>query len=396
MEELLLTSNTLINKVDNTLVRNAPHGINYQWRLNGLVGARGTGKTTRMLQELKMLQSKGHRVLYASLDDFYFATHSPVELARQFAADGGEYLYFDEVHKFADWGMHIKNIYDTEDRLHVLFSGSSVLQINSSGGDLSRRALMYTMPGLSFREYLLLKHKISLPVYTLEDIVNKHTEIAGEILAQIRPLQYFGQYLEQGYYPFFLEKNRNYVQSLSQIVKYILEVDLSTISGYQGGQLHKLMKILLTVAQNPPFDFNATRVAQAVGLNRNTLLHYLYYLKQAGLITHLNYPNTSISNLTKPDKMLLHNPSLYHCLGQGERQVGSVRESFWVSQVAYQNEIFLHSEADFQVQDLVFEIGGRNKKVKPGKKAVTIYTIKDGIEMGAGNTIPLYLFGFLY
>jgi hypothetical protein len=343
-----------------------------------------------------MLQSKGHRVLYASLDDFYFANHSPVELARQFAADGGEYLYFDEVHKFADWGMHIKNIYDTEDRLHVLFSGSSVLQINSSGGDLSRRALMYTMPGLSFREYLLLKHKISLPIYSLEDIVKKHREIAGEIMTQIRPLQYFAEYLEQGYYPFFLEKNRNYRQSVSQIVKYILEVDLSTISGYQGGQLHKLMNILLTIAQNPPFDFNATRVAQAVGLNRNTLLHYLYYLKQAGLITHLNYPNTSISNLTKPDKMLLHNPSLYHCLGQGQRQVGSVRESFWVSQLAYQNEIFLNSEADFQVQDLVFEIGGRNKKVKQAKKAATVYVVKDDIEMGADNTIPLYLFGFLY
>ncbi|MDP2175288.1 MAG: AAA family ATPase [Bacteroidota bacterium] len=393
MEELFSKSNALISGVQTKMIRNAPQGINYQWRLNGLLGSRGTGKTTRMLQELKMLQGKGHKVLYVTLDDFYFAKKTPVDLANEFTAIGGEYLYFDEVHKLPNWSIFLKNIYDFEPRINVLFSGSSLIQIDHKGADLSRRALMYKMPGLSFREYLFLKHQIHFEPLSLETIAKNHREISSEILQKCRPIQYFKEYLKTGYYPFFLEKNRNYQVSLSQIIKYILEVDFNTITGYQGGQYYKLMDILLTVAQNPPFDFNVTRVAQSVGINRNTLVNYLHYLNKSELITHINYPQTSMSNLTKPDKMLLSNPNLYDTLVGAKTDIGSLRESFFVNQIKFENEIFLDKDVDYKTGDYRFEIGGKNKKVIKGEN---IFTVKDDIEIGAENTIPLYLFGFLY
>jgi len=397
MERLFVKSNALIGKVDVNFVRNTLVDIDFNCRLNGLIGARGTGKTTRMLQELKLLQQKGHKVLYVTMDDFYFAQKTPSYLATEFAASGGEYLYFDEVHKHPNWSVFIKNIYDFEDRLKVVFSGSSIIQMSQQQADLSRRALMYTMPGLSYREFLYLKYKIAFPIYELNDLVEGHLKIAAEIMAILPPLQYFKEYLRFGFYPFFLEKNRDYQLSLTQIIKYVLEVDFNTIVGYQGGQYYKLLDILLTIAQKPPFDFNATKVAQSVGINRNTLVNYLHYLHKADLIRHVNYPQTSLSNLTKPDKMLLSNPNQYYSLVGDDANLGSVRESFFASQLGFKHDVFLHPDTDFAVGCHIFETGGRNKRRnKKQQKIDGLIIVKDDIEIGAENMIPLYLFGFLY
>lgn len=397
MEALINKSNRLIQSANIELERNVPLKIDFDWRLNGIVGSRGTGKTTKMLQHLKRMKLNGHKVLYVTLDDFYFAQNTPYQLALDFAQNGGQYLCFDEVHKLPNWSTFIKNIYDSETRLNIVFSGSSLLKIDQHNADLSRRALMYDMPGLSFREFLLLKYKLNFEAFTLTDLLKNHETIATELCTKITPLSYFKEYLTHGYYPFTLEKNRNYAMTLTQIIKYVLEVDFNTIEGYQGGQYYKLMNLLLTISQNPPFDLNISKVAAKIGINRNTLVNYLHYLNKANLTAHVNFPQTSMSNLTKPNKILLNDPNLYYTLTPENTDIGNVRESFFVNQLRYQHEVFLHPEADYQTAKFIFEIGGKNKKKNMAQKQLNkLYTVKDDIELGHDKTIPLYLFGFLY
>lgn len=397
MEEVFNKSNRLIQAVNLEQERNVPALLDFDWRLNGLVGLRGTGKTTKLLQQLKRLKSKGHKVLYVTLDDFYFAKNTPYELAIDFANNGGEYLFFDEVHKLPNWSTFIKNIYDTEDRLKITFSGSSLLQIKQDNADLSRRALMYTMPGLSFREFLQLKYKLDFEKISIADLLKNHAEIALHICSKTTPILYFKEYLKQGCYPFTLERNRNYAMTLTQVIKYVLEVDFNTIEGYQGGQYYKLLNLLLTIGQNPPFDVNIKKIAEKIGLNRNTLVNYLHYLHKSQLTCNVNFPQTSMSNLTKPNKILLNDPNMYYTLNANQADIGNVRESFFVNQLRYEHDVFLHPEADYQVEEFVFEIGGKSKKKNSKQqKLENCYTVKDDIENGSDKTIPLYLFGFLY
>ncbi|MEM8524193.1 MAG: AAA family ATPase [Bacteroidota bacterium] len=379
--------------------RKIPAAINWEWRLNAVIGARGTGKTTLLLQRAKHLQAT-KEVLYVSLDDLYFTENKLVELVDEFQQLGGQYLFVDEVHKYPNWARELKNIYDSFPELIVTFSGSSILEIFKQDVDLSRRALLYELPGLSFREYLEFSLGIVFPTVSLSDLVNNHRTIAPTIIEQIKPLKHFKAYLQSGYYPFFLEKERDYQLTLEQIVQLIVESDLRFMDGFDPAYSRKMLQLLRIIASSAPFKPNISKLSERVGITRVTLLNYLNYLHKARLTASFHLPEKSISTLQKPDKIFLHNPNLYYVLNPTQVDIGSVRETFFQSQLQVPFDLYLHSKADFLVeyqgQQLIFEIGGKHKKTTQIRNLDNAYLALDDLEIGFGKQIPLWLFGFLY
>lgn len=397
MEKLIEKSDLLIAGAKFAHQRKVQGEINPEWKMNGIYGARGVGKTTLLLQNLKDLKKKGKEVLYARLDDFYFINNRVYDLADGFRKNGGGYLYLDEVHKYPGWSRELKNIYDSLPSLKVVFSGSSIIELSKNEGDLSRRAMMYPMPGLSFREYLLLSGTADMPVYPLEEILARHNDIASEISIEIPVLKYFKQYLKSGYYPFFLEKNRDYFLTLEQIIRTVLEVDLKHIEEFDSSKSKQILILLKIVASSSPFIPNISKISEKTGLHRQTVLLYLHYLGKAGLIKQLNYPNKYISRLQKPDKLLLENPNLFYALNPGMVNIGSLRETFALNQLSVKHEITLHKQADFLIDNkYIAEIGGKNKGIAQIKDLDNAFIFVDDVEVGHKNKIPLWLLGFLY
>ncbi len=400
MRDLFHKSDRLLALVPMKLQRKIPGNIDWKWRLNAVVGARGTGKTTLLLQRARALKKDNENVLYVTLDDLYFTEHTLLETATRFSQQGGIYLFVDEVHKYPGWAREIKNIYDTLTALIVAFSGSSILEIFRQNVDLSRRALLYELPGLSFREFLFLAEIHEFPSISLSDLLSSHRDIADQILKQIKPLKYFSTYLQSGYYPFFIEAHRDYNLTLEQIINNVVEVDMLYMKGYDPTYSRKLLQLLRVIASSPPFKPNITKLSERIGINRNTLINYLGFLDKAKLISQRHLVEKSISIMQKPDKIFLNNPNLYYTLNPYQVSVGSVRETFFQNQMEVPADIFLHPKYDFTVelngQKLVFEIGGRNKKRTSPKAMPDLYYVLDDIETGFENTIPLWLFGFLY
>ncbi len=397
MEELIEKSDMLIADAKFKHQRKVRGDINPEWKMNGIYGARGVGKTTLLLQNLKTLKKKGKEVLFVRLDDFYFIDNKLYYLADEFRKNGGEYLYLDEVHKYPGWSRELKNIYDSLPSLKIVFSGSSIIELSKDEGDLSRRALMYSMPGLSFREYLLLSGIADLPVYTLEEILATHNDIAPEISVKIPILKYFKQYLKAGFYPFFLEKNRNYFLTLEQIIRTVLEVDFKHIEEFDSSKSKQILILLKIIASSSPFIPNISKISKKTGLHRQTVLLYLHYLEKAGLAKQLNYPNKSISRLQKPDKLFLDNSNLFFALNPEMINVGSLRETFAANQLSVKHEVAMHGKADFLVDDkLIIEIGGKNKSNAQIRGLDNAFLFVDDIEVGYKNKIPLWLLGFLY
>jgi hypothetical protein len=396
MENLIQNSQWLISKTSLDLVRGVPLKINWEWRLNGITGARGCGKTTRLLQQARIWQQQGLKVLYITLDDFYFSTHRLFDVASTFSKTGGQYLLVDEVHKYEGWSKELKNIYDLLPDLKVTFTGSSIIQITEQDADLSRRALMYQLPGLSFREYLQLAHGIKVSPVELNDLLNKHENWTTEIIQQFRPLAFWNLYLTRGYFPLLAEKDRDYLLTVLQLLKYIIEVDFPYINGYQAGYSQKIQAIMRIISQAPPFIPNISKLAEQVGITRNTMVNYLHYMDKALLTKNLFYPGHSISHLQKPDKVLLSNPNLYYALAEEKADKGSLRESAFVSMLSHIYDVHLHVSADFSIGDYCFEIGGRKKGKQQIEGMQNAFVIKDDIETGMGNIIPLWAFGFLY
>lgn len=396
MDHLFRNSQWLIARASDAMVRNMPEKINWEWRLNGITGARGSGKTTRMLQQAKQWQLQGAKVLYISLDDFYFSTQRPYDVAAAFSTMGGQYLLMDEVHKYEGWSTELKNIYDFLPELRVTFIGSSVIQLALQNADLSRRALLYHMPGLFFREYLWLGHQIKIPSVGLADLLQHHQEWTLHVVQQIRPLAYWPTYLTKGYYPFCTESNRDYMLTILQLLKYVIDVDFQYIDGYQAGYGKKIRALVRIIVQAPPFTPNVTQLAADVGNNRNTMVNYLHYMKQALLTHNLFYSGQSGSYLQKPDKILLSNPNLYHALVEELADKGSLRESAFVSMLYPGHPLVLHPKADFATDSYVFEVGGRKKGKKQIESVPDAFVVKDDVELGVGNIVPLWAFGFLY
>ena len=397
MEKLLEKSNKSIQSVHYSYQRNVPGKINWEWRMNGLIGARGTGKTTLLLQKLQQFKKDGHEVLCVRLDDLYFVDHRITDLADAFRKNGGEYLYFDEVHKYPGWARELKNIYDSIPELKLVFSGSSIIELTKQDADLSRRALMYEMTGLSFREYLLMAGIISLPVYSFPEIISDHVNIASFIVSQIPVLKHFSSYLKNGFYPFFLEPERDYFTTLEQIIRTVMESDLRVIENFDIAQSRKMLTLLKVIAASVPFKPNISKISQKTDLHRQTVLLYLQYLEKARMIRLVNQPERYISRLQKPDKIFLDNPNLLYALNPGIVNTGSLRETFALNQLNAKHAVFLHERADFLVDDkFVIEIGGKNKDNRQIRDFENSYIFPDDIETGHHNKIPLWLLGFLY
>ena len=397
MEKLIEKSNKSIQSVQYPYQRDVIGKINWDWRMNGIIGSRGTGKTTLLLQKLQQFRTEAHEVLYVRLDDLYFVDHRIYDLADSFRKNGGEYLYLDEVHKYPGWARELKNIYDDLPELKLVFSGSSIIELTKQEADLSRRALTYELTGLSFREYLLMANIISLPGYQLKDIFRDHLEIASGIVRQIPVLKHFSSYLKSGFYPYFLETERDYFTTLEQIIATVLETDLRFIENFDIAQTRKMLTLLKVIAASVPFKPNISKISQKTDLHRQTVLLYFQYLEKARMIKLINQPERYISRLQKPDKIFLDNPNLYYALNPERVNAGSLRETFALNQISVNHEVFLHESADFLVDnEFVIEIGGKNKDTKQVRGVDGSFIFQDNIELGHNNRIPLWLLGFLY
>jgi len=395
MDELVNISKKRIEGVSVKFSRFLKDKIDVRQRLIGIKGARGTGKTTLLLQLLKELPE--NKVLFASLDDLWFSTNTLVSLAEKFARTGGKYLYLDEVHKYANWSQELKNIYDAYPDLHVIFTSSSALDINKGKYDLSRRALIFELQGLSFREFLELKHDIIVKPVPLENILfDSHVEIT-KILKKVKPYEFFGEYLSSGYYPYFTEGTGYYHQRLKETINLVIESDLPAIFRIDYGSIIKIKKLLALISEIVPYIPNIKKLSVQIGTTRDSLLKYLQLLHNAHIVRWLSSDAFGINFLNKPEKLYLENTNILYALNKSKVNTGTIRETFFLNQLSMQHLITYPKSADFLVDNkYTFEIGGRNK----GKKQITgienSYIVKDDIEYGYGNIIPLWLFGFIY
>lgn len=389
-----------LNYLSTDFQRSLMHQVNWDARLIGIKGARGTGKTTLLLQRIKEYHRDDlKKVLYVSLDDIWFSEHRLVDLVDTFVKQGGRFLFLDEVHKYPNWSVEIKNIYDDYPELQVVFTGSSLLEILNARADLSRRAIVYSLPGLSFREYLHFTQGLKYPMLSLDQLRTEHEERAAEISSSLPPLAHFGTYLEAGYYPYFKEIPGLYAQRLSEVINLILEVELPLLRSVDIAFVNKLKQVLLIIAESAPFKPNISAISTKIGINRQTLLSYLHHLKEAGLIRNIYRDSKGISRLQKPDKIYLDNTNIAYVIKPQRPDIGTLRETFFANQLAYQHELSYPDRGDFLVDhQYYFEVGGPNKST--GQLAglppdITYFAI-DQIELGFENKIPLWLFGFLY
>jgi hypothetical protein len=397
MEELLRKSNLQVQEQSLKWERFLSVKIDWSDRLIGIFGARGTGKTTLLLQHLKKSYGIGKDALYVSLDDIYFTSHSLMDVAETFRQRGGKAIYLDEVHKYPSWAREIKNLYDVYKDVKIIFTGSSVIDLLKQHVDLSRRAVLYKLPGLSYREFLQFTGIINLDPIPLKSIFSQHLEIASDLTSNFRPLQFFENYLKNGYYPFFEENIRTYPIRVEQMIRLILEVDLQFLGGFDPHNSRKIHQLLYILSGNVPFKPNISKLSDRIGIYRNTLTQYIHYLEKARLINSLSAAGKSISILQKPDKIYLENPNLYHILSD-HADKGSLREAFFFNQVRNAGHaVTVPKKGDFVVDEkYIFEVGGRNKNARQISGSENAYIAADEIETGAYNRIPLWLFGLLY
>ena len=379
------------------IVREFVGSIDWDNRLIGIKGSRGVGKTTLILQYIKLHYKELSKVLYVSLDNLYFMQNTLYGLADDFHKQGGEFLAIDEVHKYENWAIEIKNIYDDMPNLKIVFTGSSLLHLHQAKADLSRRAVMYSMPGLSFREYLMFELKEDFATYTLAEIIHNHTAIALEISSKIKPLEYYNDYLNHGYYPFYLENKKSYAQKLSEIVLTILEVDIVQFANIQTSNLGYLKKLLAIISNSVPFKPNMNSLSQRTGISLNTMKLYLKLLHDAELLQLLYVEGKGINSLNKPEKIYLGNTNLVYSQGGIHPNIGNIRETFFFNQLSTKYKVEASKQADFLVDEIyTFEVGGKNKATSQITGLSNAFIVKDNLEIGAGNSIPLWLFGFLY
>lgn len=373
--------------------------LNIDWndRLIGLTGARGVGKTTFLLTHIKEQLNSSPLALYASLDDFYFSDATLLQLADEWVKKGGTHLFLDEIHKYPNWSQELKNIYDRYKKLKVVFTGSSVLHIQSGNADLSRRAVVYNMEGLSFREFLNIEAGTAFEKITIEDITQQHEAICKAVVSKVKPLAYFDNYLKYGYYPFYLESVTTYHRKLLNTISLMLEVDLPGLRHVEVKYIHKLKKLLYLLSQSVPFQPNVTQLAADIEASRNTVMLYLNYLEESKLLNLLRSKTSADAMLAKPEKVYLHHPNLLHAIGSVALNKGTERETFFYNQVNNVYKVSYSQHGDFLVADkYTFEIGGKTKGKKQIKAIKNSYIAADMLEYGYGNKIPLWLFGFLY
>ena len=363
--------------------------IKWESRAFGLVGPRGVGKSTMLLQYIKQnLDTKD--TLYVSADNLYFAEHKLVDLADRFVKMGGKHLFIDEIHKYEGWSRELKQIYDSYDDLQLVISGSSILDIYKGMADLSRRMPIYEMQGLSFREYLRLFHGIDVPVYSMEDILTHKAVINGIE----HPLPLFHDYLKRGYYPF--GRDAEFEIELMQVINQTMEIDIPMHIKANVSVGRKLKSLIMVVSKSVPFKPVMQKLADVTGISRNDIPDYLIYMERAGMISQLRNATGGLRGLGKVEKLYLDNTNLIYALAPEHTDIGNVRETFFMNQTRVCNDVRSSDISDFEIDNKVFEIGGRKKGQKQIENASDGYIVKDDIESGYANVIPLWAFGLNY
>ena len=391
MEKLIQRYNDQINRTDTCFVRYLQNEVNWNAKLNAILGARGVGKTTLIFQHIK-LSNQRNVSLVVFADDIYFSKNTLLDLADRFYKNGGKYLYIDEIHKYPNWSTEIKNIYDQIPDLNIVYTGSSILDLEKGGADLSRRQLKNYMYGMSFREWLEMGKGIKLPQLSLEQIIENEISFP---YTDFRPLPLFKEYLNKGYYPFY--KDINYNERLIAVIEQTLEVDIPQFAGLSVGVMRKLKQLMQIISQISPFKPNYSDLARDISVNRSDLKDYLFYMEKSGMIQSLVSSEKGLNLLSKVEKIYLDNTNLMTALSNEATNIGNMRETFFFNQLKVKNQVTSSPASDFLVNNkYTFEIGGRKKGKKQIKDIDNSYIVKDDIEYAYSNVIPLWAFGLNY
>ncbi|MGB7393169.1 MAG: AAA family ATPase [Pricia sp.] len=398
MEDLYMRQSALLGFAPKNKKRYLFEKIDPNERLIGIKGARGTGKTTLLLQLTRHFLQEKKEALYVTLDDLYFLENTLVDLAKDFSLRGGSHLFLDEVHKYPRWSRELKLIYDQYPQLKIVFTSSSMLEIYKGESDLSRRAITYILKELSFREFLEFKHDINLPVIPLKTILENHKDSARQIIGDIEtPIKFFSEYIKNGVYPYYFLNKATYHDKLVQTVQVIIENDMNAVENISYDDSRKIKKLLIAIAQSVPFTPNISKLSERLGMNRTFLINAIKLLDRADLVTELFRPTKGVGALTKPEKLYLNNTNLIYALAQKNAETGTLSETFFSNQMKGLHEMHLAEKGDFLIdQKYTFEIGGKGKSAKQIGGVPNSYVVRDDIEVGAINIIPLWLFGFMY
>lgn len=397
MERLIDTFRRKLQHTSLAFVRSLMQEIRWEARLVGIRGARGVGKTTLLLQHIRLHYPDDSSVLYVSLDNIYFSSHKLYDLAYDFVERGGRRLYLDEVHKYPNWSQELKNIYDDLPELQVVFTGSSLLEILNARADLSRRAIVYEMQGLSFREYLNYNLGTTFPICPLAEVLNDPDALSSVVGEELDLLNHFSAYLRHGYYPYYNEMPDLYAQRVQEVVNMTLEVELPQLRGVEVSYLPKIKQLLLIISESAPFVPNIAKLCERIGITRPALLTYLQALADGRLTFHLLKNAFGITRLQKPDKIYLENPNLLYVLASDTANVGNARETFFANQLKYRHRVTLSKESDFLVDGkYTFEIGEKHKGFSQIEGIPCSYVVADDLTRSVGNKLPLWMMGFLY
>lgn len=396
MDILFEFQDSLLRNVTNTFRRYLHQQINWKQRMVGIKGPRGAGKTTLLLQHLKFDIGLTSTAFYITADHTWFYNHSLLETATDWYKQGGRTLFIDEVHKYPNWSRELKNIYDGLPEMQVVFSASSALDIYRGEADLSRRVISYSLPGLSFREYLSFSTGNNFDIITIKDIPTNHRPFSQHILEHLQPLPFFRKYLQNGYLPIIAEGENEYLVKLEQVVNAIVDTDLSYIASYNAGTAIKVKKLLGVIAESAPFKPNIAALARKLDMSRDSVYQYIYQLKDARLLNVLSAAGKGVSTLQKPDKIYLENTNLAYALTE-KPDIGNIRETFLLGQLLNAGiEVHAPQEGDFLVEDITIEVDGKGKNASQIKDHKHYLVAADDIETGIGTKVPLWLFGFLY
>ncbi len=396
--DLYTNSTRLVQGIDCRFKRYMYSKIDWDTRMLCIRGAKGVGKTTMMLQYMKEHFPKSSEALYASLDDLWFADHRLIDLAEYHYTHGGTYLFLDEVHRypFQSWSTELKNARDKYPSLHIVFSGSSLLQLNQSSADLSRRCIFYDLQGLSFREYLLLEKGIDLPVLSLSELLDNHESLAADIVSKIKVLPLFSDYLRQGYYPFYRETRRSYAKAIQQVVSNVIDTDLPAVKRIEYITSVKLKRLFVLLSQMVPFTLNLSSLGQQIEAPRQTVMKMCKLLEEAALLNLLYSEKSNFNQLSKPEKLYLENPNLLYAMSN-LAEIGTVRESFFVNQIRESHEVAYTDHGDFKIDQVyTIEVGGKGKTFDQIKDIPNSFLAIDECEICHGSKIPLWMFGLLY
>ena len=382
--------------VDTTFKRYLYNEINWEYRLIGIRGARGVGKTTLLLQYIKENFKDKNKTIWVSLDNLWFKTHSLEDFVEYLYTHGVTTIFFDEVHKFQNWTQYLKNFYDNYPDLKIVYTGSSMLEIDNSKADLSRRQVLYTLSNMSFREYLEFSKILKFNSVTLEDILKNHLDISMEIVGKIKIFQHFEKYLQNGCYPFFVEAKKSFYMQLNSIIQLVMESDVPAVTDISYSTVEKMKRLLMIIVSNVPFVPNISQLAQKLEASRDNCLRMLYSLDRANIISVLTKETKSYKHLSAPEKVYLNNTNLMYALS-GTVDTGNLRETFFFNQLQQITDVVMPKRGDFFADGkYLFEVGGKSKTFDQIKNIPQSFLVVDGMETGFQNRIPLWLFGFLY